>query len=124
MLWYGRYPKLLRPAHHHQHLRRGFNKMLHVPQHDALEIRHFAADQVGTVEIPIISPRQFAAGHTNLGPPQSLRLIPILDSRQFDRQRAAAAAARLDTIDLPHAPPADAQTSMFEQSFWGIGVRT
>src|SRR6266481_9901897 len=101
MLWHGRYPIFPRPAHHHQHLCRTLDKMLHLSQTTPRETHRFAADQVGAVEVPALPLRQLAARHTNLRAPQSLRLVPILDPRQFHRQRATAAAAGLDTIVLP-----------------------
>src|SRR5258708_9229252 len=124
MLRPGRYPEFPRPAPHHQPLPRTLDKMLHASQTNAVEIHHFAADQVGAVEVPIIPLRQLAARHTNLRAPQSLRLVPILNPRQFHRQRATAAAARLNTVVLPDPAPADAQTSMLVQALGGIGVRT
>src|SRR5579859_282554 len=114
MLRHGRYPKFPRPAHHHQHLRRTLDKMLHVSQTCAVEIHHLAADQVGAVEISDFPLWQVAARHTNLRAPQGLRLVPILNPRQFNRQRAAAAAAGLNTVALPNTAPADPQTSMLE----------
>src|SRR5229473_2648416 len=114
MLRHGRYPIFPRPAHHHQHLRRTLDKMLHLSQTNPVEIHRFAADQVGAVEVPALPLRQLAARHANLRTSQSLRLVPILDPRQFHRQRATTASTGLDTVVLPDAPPADAQTSMFE----------
>src|ERR1700679_2010608 len=124
MLRHGRYPKFLRPAHHHQHLRRRLYKMLDDPQTEALEIHHLAANQVGAVKILVVPRRQLAPRHTNLGAPQSLRLISIVHPRQFHRQRTATAAARLDTVVPPDTPPAYAQTAMIEQALRRVGVRT
>src|SRR5450631_2618818 len=121
---YGRYPKLLRAAHHHQNLRRRLQKMLHSSQIDALEIHDFAADQVGSIEIPIVALRQFAAQHTNLRTAQSLRVVPILDAHQLHRQRTAAATAGLDSVVPPDVSLAYAQFSMIEQALRRIGVRT
>src|SRR5258708_36829485 len=114
MLRHRRYPKFPRPAHHHQYLRRTFDKMLPLAQTNPVEIHNFAADQVGAVEIPIVPLRQLAARHTYLRATQTLRLVPILNPCQFHRQRAAAAAAGLNTVALPDTALADAQTSMLE----------
>ena len=73
----------------------------------------------------LLLPLMVAAGaHAPALAPQSLRLVPILHPRQFHRQRAAAAAAGLDTVVPPGIAPADVQTSMLEQALGGIGVRT
>src|ERR1700723_486194 len=95
--------------------------MLDDPQAEALEIHHLAADQVGAVKILVVPRRQLAPRHTNLGAPQSLRLIPILHPRQLHRQSTAAAAARLHTVVPPDAPPAYAQTAVIEQALRKIG---
>ncbi len=88
--------------------------MLHVAQPRAVEIHHLAADQVGAVEISDLSLRQLAARHANLRAPQSLRLVPILNPRQLHRQRAAAAAAGLNTVVLPDTALPQHQTTMIE----------
>src|ERR1700679_1318808 len=124
MLRHGRYPKFLRPAHHHQHLRRRLYKMLDDPQTEALEIHHLAADQIGAVKILVVPRRQLAPRHTNLSAPQSLRLISVLPPRHLHRQRTATAAARLDAVVQPDTPPSYAQTGVIEQAFRRVGVRT
>src|SRR6266403_2100162 len=124
MLRHGRYPKFPRPAHHHEHLRRTLDKMLHVSQPRAVEIHYLAPDQVGAVEIPVVPRRQLAARDTNLRAPQGLRLVPILNPRQFHRQRAAAAAAGLDAVVLPDPALTQHQISMLEQALRRVGVRT
>src|SRR5258708_4323068 len=107
MLRHGRYPEFPRPAHHHQHLRRTLDKMLHASQPNACELPPFEAVKVGGLEAPFTPLGRLAARHTTLPAPQALRLAPILTPRQFHRQRATAAAARLNTVVLPDPAPAD-----------------
>src|ERR1039458_2601766 len=98
--------------------------MQHGSQSQALESHHLAANQISAVKILVVALRQLAAQHAHLGAPQSLRLVSILDSREFHGQRPATAAAGLDAVVLPDTSLADAQTSMVEKAFGRIGVRT
>ncbi len=111
-------------AHHHQDLRRRFHEMLHRPQADAVQIHHFAADQVGAIEILVIPLRQLAARHADLCAPQSLRLIAILDARPVSPSTRRRCGRSPQCGSSARHLPADLQNSVIEQALRRVRMRT
>src|ERR1019366_5304020 len=98
----------------HQHLRRRFDKVLHLAQVPAREVPPLAADEVGPIEILVIALRQFRARHANLRATQHSRLLALVDAHKLRRELPTALSAGLNFVSHPRTADAQLHAAMLQ----------